>query len=377
MIDLKRWTLTVTMALVAVVNAQELGPRMVVATRGTLAPIRITAASAHVRLHGCAVETSLTMRFYNPNNRRLAGMLYCPLPDGAVICGYALDVNGKMVDGVVVERRKARQIFEKEVRKRVDPGLVEAVKGNTFKTRVYPIPAKGYRTVTVRYLSEVDLVNGEPRFTLPLNFKRKLGTFKLKIEIAEGTVAPKVMSGPANITFKKWQRVIVAEETYRNLALTEDLVIALPKVDRKEVSLETSGNDLFALIDVTPKVNPSTGGMVRWEQITIFWDASKSRQGAGFNLEFGLLRELFEKHKGHPFTVNLVLFRNTVEPVETIRIENGNAEPLILRLKRVVYDGGTQIGVLKQLAKQDFCMLFSDGISNVGLEDPSANLTAP
>ena len=32
---------------------------------------------------------------------------------GAVMCGYAVDMNGVLVDGVVVEREKARITFEK------------------------------------------------------------------------------------------------------------------------------------------------------------------------------------------------------------------------------------------------------------------------
>jgi hypothetical protein len=34
-----------------------------------------------------------------------------------------------------------RAVFEAEVKKGVDPGLVEHSKGNSFTTRVYPIPA--------------------------------------------------------------------------------------------------------------------------------------------------------------------------------------------------------------------------------------------
>ena len=75
----------------------------------------------------------------------------------AVVCGYALDLNGHMVDGVVVEKEKARtvqllllllkvsilslissiQVFEAEARTRgPGTGLVELVKGNLFKTSV-------------------------------------------------------------------------------------------------------------------------------------------------------------------------------------------------------------------------------------------------
>ncbi|CAF4372552.1 unnamed protein product, partial [Adineta steineri] len=42
------------------------------------------------------------------------------LPNRSFVRG--LDVDGRIVDGVVVEKEKARVTFEKEVRKGVDPG---------------------------------------------------------------------------------------------------------------------------------------------------------------------------------------------------------------------------------------------------------------
>jgi hypothetical protein len=52
--------------------------------------------------------------------------------------GYALDVNGIMVDGVIVEKEKARVTFEKEARKTTSKpqvSLVEQVAGNIFQVR--------------------------------------------------------------------------------------------------------------------------------------------------------------------------------------------------------------------------------------------------
>lgn len=89
------------------------------------------------------------------------GELVFDLPEKSTIRGFALDINGAMVDGVAVEKEKARVAFEEEVRKGccrlfyfqhlfchlrctffflgVDPGIVEHISGNTFKTRVYPM----------------------------------------------------------------------------------------------------------------------------------------------------------------------------------------------------------------------------------------------
>ena len=83
------------------------------------------------------VETTIV--FTNPNSRVFEGELEFPVPDGATVCGYELEVNGSMVPGVVVPKEEARVAFENEKRKGVDPGIVEHVKGNVWKTRIYPL----------------------------------------------------------------------------------------------------------------------------------------------------------------------------------------------------------------------------------------------
>ncbi len=99
------------------------------------------------------VETTVT--FTNPNARDFEGELEFPLPDGATVCGYALEVNGTMVPGVVCEKETARVAFENERKRTVDPGVVEHVKGNVWKTRIYPLRPSTPRKARIAYICEI------------------------------------------------------------------------------------------------------------------------------------------------------------------------------------------------------------------------------
>ncbi|MDA0251827.1 MAG: VIT domain-containing protein [Actinomycetota bacterium] len=79
------------------------------APRGEQA-IELSDLEIQVKVSGLLAETTQMMRFYNPNDRVLEGNLSFPLPDNAVVCGYALDVDGQMVDGVVVCRPSCRGV---------------------------------------------------------------------------------------------------------------------------------------------------------------------------------------------------------------------------------------------------------------------------
>src|SRR5678815_5422351 len=118
-------------------------------------PVVLEGLDISVVVTGMFAETTQTLTFRNPNRRPLEGMLTFPLPDGAVVCGYAIDLDGAMADGVIVPKQEARRILEAEIRKGVDPGLVEHVQGNIYRTRIYPLPAGGTRKIRIVYVSDL------------------------------------------------------------------------------------------------------------------------------------------------------------------------------------------------------------------------------
>ena len=112
-------------------------------------PVHLTLASSDTKIVGAFSVTTMNLIVSNESSRILEGELEFPLDEGESVIGYAIDVNGKLRQGVVVEKDKGRQVFEAVVRQGIDPGLVEKTTGNNFKTRIYPIPAKGIRQIQI------------------------------------------------------------------------------------------------------------------------------------------------------------------------------------------------------------------------------------
>ena len=112
-------------------------------------PVNLTLSSTSTERLGNILITTMNLIVANQSDRVLEGELEFPLEEGESVTGYAIDVNGKLRKGVVVEKDKGRQVFEAVVRQGIDPGLIEKTSGNNFKTRIYPIPAKGLRQIQV------------------------------------------------------------------------------------------------------------------------------------------------------------------------------------------------------------------------------------
>ena len=118
-------------------------------------PVEVVSTNEVVETNGLFRRVRATITFTNPNPRDFSGDLEFPVPDGATVCGYALEINGAMIPGVVTEKEKARVAFESEKAKRVDPGIVEHVKGNVWKTRIFPLRPKTPRKASVDYIDPI------------------------------------------------------------------------------------------------------------------------------------------------------------------------------------------------------------------------------
>ena len=348
-------------------------PALLVQTDEVSKPLLLKRVAAEARILGNVAETRLTLTFGNPLDRVLAGDLYVPLPEGATVSGYALDIAGVMVDGVVVEKDKARQVFEAEVRKGVDPGLVEWTRGNIFKTRVFPIPAKGSRTVMIRWVSEVLPVGGVTRYRLPLDYRDPVEELSVRIEVVTPADTPAVEAGgPAGLSFAPWRDSFVAEASVKGAPLTEDLVIRLPVPPPEGAATEIAadGTCYVQIVD-SPKI-PSVVQKDKLRRVGVFWDASGSRGHGDHEREIALLGRWLASHPG-TVKVDLAILRHTLE-IHRFTVKKGDATALLDHLRGVAYDGGTQMGALAPTSspEPDLYLLFSDGLSTFGAEEPAA-----
>jgi Ca-activated chloride channel homolog len=337
----------------------------------TLAVVRMDVA---VAISGLLAETTTTLTFRNSYGRALEGELVFPLPEGATLSGYALDVAGELVDGVAVERHEARIAFEKEVRKGIDPGLAEWVQGNNFRTRIFPIPAQGTRTVRVRYVSRL-LTGGatgarDAFYLLPLATRDRLGELSLRIEVARSQDRPQIRSGGlANFEFGPWHDRYVAQTRLRDFQPEQDLVLALPRVPEQAVTLETAEDgQVYFVIDGFPEAVPAPVPQ-RARRVGLFWDASLSRENAARERELRAIELWLQR--ASDLEVDVVVFRDTAEAARRFSVRAGDASALVAFLRGTPCDGGTRLAALRFPADHDYELLVSDGLENLADELPA------
>jgi Ca-activated chloride channel family protein len=122
-------------------------------------------------LDGTAV-TRIDQSFRNDHDADLEASYLFPIPEEAAITEFALYVDGRKTDGEILERDRARKIYERIVREMKDPGLLEYVGRNLFRARVYPVPAGGRTRIELQYTETLDYDAGVFRYHYPLDTER-------------------------------------------------------------------------------------------------------------------------------------------------------------------------------------------------------------
>src|ERR1051325_3307531 len=124
--------------------------------------------SARAAIHGMLSLTELELRFRNPQARRIEGRFTCTLPPNAAISRFAKEINGQLMEGEVVERLRANQVYEQFLHQMRDPALLEQDQGNRFSARIFPIEANASTRLVLSYTSLLPLEGGARRYALPL-----------------------------------------------------------------------------------------------------------------------------------------------------------------------------------------------------------------
>ncbi|HVJ62173.1 MAG TPA: VIT domain-containing protein, partial [Tahibacter sp.] len=341
---------------------------------GQLQPIQLQDVSINVQMQGFIASTRIDLTFFNPNGRVLEGELVFPLAEGQSITGYALEVNGKLRQGVVVEKETARVAYESTVRRGIDPGLAELTQGNVFRTRLYPLPANGTKRVQLSFDQPMQDLGAEYRYVLPLQIDQPARRFKVHAEAMLAEVAPSATDAGGALTFERWRDSFVADLERTDFKPARELAFNVPQpktpvaVFSVPDALEPSWQHFAAQVQSAPPATTKTPAAPR--RIALYYDASGSASGRDRVRELDFLAAWLAGIK--ETTIDLVAFRNDADPVQTFAIRGGDSTALRRAIEALPLDGGSSYGAIALLAnKPDLAVVVGDGLSNFGASEPA------
>ncbi len=132
------------------------------------APIAVKSHRVAVEIDDGLAKTTLRQTFVNPRGGALEAVYQFPVPEGAALVDVAIETAGQRLEGLLVERKRARRVYDDIVRGRRDPALVEQVGRNTFRLSVFPVLPKVDTVVEISWIERLPLSQGLLHYRYPL-----------------------------------------------------------------------------------------------------------------------------------------------------------------------------------------------------------------
>lgn len=159
---------------------------------GRNVPLTVGYHKVSVDIRDQIARTVIEESFVNHTPARLEGVFYFPLPQDASISGFGMWIGEELVEADVVEKQRAREIYETILRERRDPGLLEWTGGNLFKARVFPIEARSEKRITITYTQVLPLRTNRYRYSYALQSEllKQHPLRELAIDVTISSVLP-------------------------------------------------------------------------------------------------------------------------------------------------------------------------------------------
>lgn len=171
------------------------------------APLEVSSHHVEVKIDGQVAVTSIDQEFYNPNDARLEGTYMFPVPKGAHIDKFSMEIGGKMVDAELLPADKARKIYEDIVRTMRDPALLEYAGRDMFKVRIFPIEPHSRKPIKISYTELLPNDTGAITYLYPLSTEkfssRPIKDLIVKVEVKSAQALASIYSPSHKVEIKR------------------------------------------------------------------------------------------------------------------------------------------------------------------------------
>lgn len=245
----KNWLQRTTGALV-LGSALALAPSvdaagLLVADGGFGGVLEIKEHDVKVSINNGIAVTHVTQVFQNKEQRQVEALYTFPVPRNASVANFSMWINGKEMVGEVLEKKRAREIYDSYKQERRDPGLLEQKDYRTFEMRIFPIAAGAEQKVQISYYQELESDHDWSTYVYPLATStrpdadtRVSGKFAISFDL-KSAIPVKAIESPSH---------------------GNDFVFARHSETYQQASLEVNGGSLAKDVVLSAHlVRPTTG----------------------------------------------------------------------------------------------------------------------
>ncbi len=240
-------------------NNESLGSLIVKLPDGRNEPLTVGYHKVSVEIRDQIARTTVEESFVNHTPAPLEGIFHFPLPQDASISGFGMWIGNDLVEADIVEKQRAREIYETILRERRDPGLLEWTAGNLFKARVFPIEPHSEKRVKIVYTQVLPLRANRYRYSYGLrsDLLRTKPLRELSLTVTVNSALPlKAVTCPTHtVRTQQTGHSAQVEFTAQEYSPNKDFEVVC-EIDAKQSDVvvipHRRGDDGYFLVQLTP-----------------------------------------------------------------------------------------------------------------------------
>lgn len=349
--------------------------------------LKVKSTKITTKIESQVATTKVEQVFENTTPYRLEGSYFFPIPESASISDFAIFDGDKRMSGEVMDRAKARQIYNEIVRRQIDPGLLEYVGKDLFQANVFPIEPRSTRKIEITYNQVLKNENGI------VSYKYDLGSGRRIIQQPVGEIAASVeIISPVDLKniFSPTHKISIRRDGERRARLSlegtgeeaqKDFQLYY-SLSQKEFGLallthREPAKDGFFLLMISPRVNLDEKDRIAKDVVFVL-DTSGSMSGEKMDqaraaLKFGV-NSLAERDR-----FNIIAFSGEERLMKSSLTEASRdaRRDAIAFIERLEATGGTNINdalvaAFRQFQSSDraaMVVFVTDGKPTIGTTD--------
>jgi Ca-activated chloride channel family protein len=136
-----------------------------ISSKGDIVPL--TGIKVEGDILGRGARLRVSQRFRNREDQALEAVYKFPLPEGAAVCGFRAEIDGRTVVGEVEEREKAFEIYDKALSRGDGGYLLDQERPNIFTLSVGNLNPGAEAVVQIDLVTLMEMEGSRARFFLP------------------------------------------------------------------------------------------------------------------------------------------------------------------------------------------------------------------
>lgn len=242
-------------------------------------PLAVERHTVKVTIDGQVATTEVDQVFRNPLPRRLEGTYMFPLPADAAVDQFSMWIDGKEMQGELLDAKKALKIYTDIVRSMKDPALLEYAGRGMFKVRIFPIEPNSTKRVRLTYRQILKADAGRVRYRYPLNTEKfsssPLKQCTVSVSIKDSTAIKGIYSPWHDVDVRrKGEKQAVASWEASNVTPSRDFVLDYDLAEG-DVGMSLRTHALPAregtfLLLISPKVEIAAAERVAKDVVFVF-----------------------------------------------------------------------------------------------------------